>query len=29
MTQNEEVEVDTQDHMTWEEAQSDLEAMRA
>ena len=29
MTQNEEVEFDTQDHVTWEEAQSDLEAMRA
>lgn len=29
MTQNDEVEFDTQDHVTWEEAQSDLEAMRA
>lgn len=29
MGQNEEVEFDTQDHVTWEEAQSDLEAMRA
>ncbi|MCH1712619.1 MULTISPECIES: hypothetical protein [Lactococcus] len=29
MTQNDEVEFDTQEHVTWEEAQSDLEAMRA